>query len=105
MLSTALDTEQIDSLFGADFAHKDEIFSHFEQLVGLTNEKPFECVGTIEECRAAFLQLFSKTGTKTLNKLLEKIPPTSSVQELVLDWNNENYLSKKDEAVLRKAIS
>ena len=40
-------------IFGEDYFLKENLREYFEALVGLTEYKPFECVGTIDESRTA----------------------------------------------------
>lgn len=44
---------ELRQLFGADLLSKPGLKETFRELFGLSGHKPFECVGEIEECRAA----------------------------------------------------
>lgn len=46
-------------MFGGNLADREDLLPLFEELLGLKNFKPFECVGTPEESRAA-LELLSR---------------------------------------------
>lgn len=49
------------AMFGDDLLGKPGLTATYEELLGLSGHKPFECVGEIEECRAA-LWLVRQTG-------------------------------------------
>ena len=59
-------------IFGENILKKQELAEEFLSLLGEKPEKPFECVGTIEEARAAF-------------SLLKGQP--SAAQRLLRAWN------------------
>jgi hypothetical protein len=44
---------ELKSIFGADLLAQASLAETFKELFGLAGHKPFECVGEIEECRAA----------------------------------------------------
>ncbi len=51
------------SIFGENLIEKESLTPILKDLLGLSDIKPWECVGTIKECRAAFYQyLKSKTA-------------------------------------------
>ncbi len=51
-LATVLDRDVVESIWGADVFSVSS-FAGFEALLGLTEWKPFECVGESAECRVA----------------------------------------------------
>lgn len=53
ILSPFLSQERLTEIFGTDMANNPEMKGYFEQLVGLSEEKPFECVGSRDEINAA----------------------------------------------------
>ena len=59
-LAPFLSETELESIFKAKiFTHK-EILNELRALLGLTGEKPFECVGSREESQAAFAMLIEK---------------------------------------------
>ena len=51
ILSPYLSVEQLTAIFGKDLGADFHLLEDFKKLCGLSPEKPFECVGTIEEVR------------------------------------------------------
>ncbi len=51
-LAPFLPRAELQRIFGAELLHADSL-SDYEKLLGLRGEKPFDCVGTVGECRAA----------------------------------------------------
>ena len=59
-LATVLSRSQVESIWGADvFSVSDE--AGFDALLGLTEWKPFECVGESRECRVALALVSEST--------------------------------------------
>ena len=48
-----IDKEELIKLFGENLFKKPELEQTYQELFGLSEIKPFECVGEIEECRKA----------------------------------------------------
>lgn len=57
ILAPFMTQEEMIGIFGENLLNKETLLPLYQQLVGLTDQKPWECVGTIDECRAAFQQL------------------------------------------------
>jgi len=49
ILSPFLDKQELVRIFGCDMLEKEELREAFEGLIGLSNQKPFECIGTVSE--------------------------------------------------------
>ena len=64
MMSAHLSTEKMLSIFGSDLLEDPDLTGYFLSLTGQRTEKPFECVGTIEEVNAA-VEVISKKRKKT----------------------------------------
>ena len=47
----------LERIFGRELLHRPENLGLLRELLGLSGKKPFECVGTFEESRAALLRL------------------------------------------------
>lgn len=54
-MAAFLDKADLMEMFGANFFEDEKLIPLFEELLGIRNFKPFECVGTPEETQAAFL--------------------------------------------------
>lgn len=53
ILSPFLSHRRLTEIFGTDMLNDDSMEEHFEKLIGMQSEKPFECVGSREEVNAA----------------------------------------------------
>ncbi|MDO4261730.1 MAG: hypothetical protein Q4C82_06600 [Eubacteriales bacterium] len=53
ILSPFLSHKRLAEIFGADMLNDETMADCFEKLIGLQNEKPFECVGSVSEVNAA----------------------------------------------------
>ncbi len=53
ILSPFLPPQSLRAIFGEDLLDKTPLLPSLKELCGLSAEKPFECIGTVEEVRAA----------------------------------------------------
>lgn len=53
ILSPFLTQERLTEIFGVNMAENPRMEEYFKQLIGLSKEKPFECVGSRDEINAA----------------------------------------------------
>ena len=51
-------------IFGIDLLDDEGQLNGYRELLGLAGHKPFECVGTIDECRTALAQITLRTDWK-----------------------------------------
>ena len=77
MLAPFLSKADLKEIFGENLLELAELSGELQALLGQTAEKPFECVGTVEEAQAAF---------RALNG------DTSLMQNLLAQWNAEHNL-------------
>ena len=96
ILSTFIPAEKMKKIFGKDLFGDEELLDTLWQLTGDSKEKPFECVGTIEEVNAALDRIIlerkddlpvllktyksnrksgKKTGEKVFNHLMDAYDP------------------------------
>ena len=60
ILSAYLSREELIKIFNRDILDDEEMLSLFEQLTGIQDNKPFECVGTREEVNLAIVTYIRK---------------------------------------------
>lgn len=60
ILSPFMEDSKMIKIFGEDLLQKNEMIHYFDELTGIAPNKPFECVGTIDEVNEA-VQLLTKT--------------------------------------------
>lgn len=64
MLAPYVETKELVSIFGKDLLETKELIGLFEELAGLKNYKPFECVGEVNEVKISIKKLFDIEGYK-----------------------------------------
>ena len=62
MLSVYLDSHILTGIFGQDLLNDITLLPLMNELLGKTKMKPFECVGTVEECRCAVTSILESSG-------------------------------------------
>ena len=70
MLAPFLSQNEMHNIFGADLLHAPELADDLCDLLGQTEAKPFECVGTISEARAALA--FTQGSSDATQRLLQE---------------------------------
>ncbi|MEM9422169.1 MAG: hypothetical protein AAF986_06665 [Pseudomonadota bacterium] len=53
ILSPFIDEQEAQQIFGRLFLDEPDLQPFYEELLGLSEQKPWDCVGTIDECRIA----------------------------------------------------
>ncbi|MCL6096205.1 MAG: hypothetical protein M1444_00765 [Patescibacteria group bacterium] len=116
-LSPFIPSSEMVKIFGEDYFRKERIGKFITDLVGLGENKPFECVGTAEESKLAVALSIEKYRRERL-----KIPPLlisltqklgiseettiSALKErLSREWGQENFLPPEYVALLKSALS
>jgi len=61
ILAPFVPRDQLVGIFGNNLGNREDLLPLFEELIGIRNFKPFECVGTPEESQAA-LELISRNS-------------------------------------------
>ncbi len=110
MLSAFVDEQRMVQIFGEKLFEKTSLMPLLMQLAGLTEEKPFECVGTIEEVSAALNYLINSKPPAQLPALLrdyqEKVQGVrfNSLEQQLQKWNGEHFLRDDHEKILKQAL-
>jgi len=66
ILSPYLSVKQLIAIFGKDLGADFQLLEDFNKLCGLSPEKPFECVGTIEEVNHSIITAFQNGHRKNV---------------------------------------
>jgi hypothetical protein len=112
-LSCFLPPHQVLEIFGVNPSASREFVPIARALAGLTEHKPFECVGTFEEVRACLHHLFSANALDSaagspLAELcceLEGTAPTPQIREIVTRWNPDHSLPPKLVEILKTRLA
>lgn len=62
LMSNFISQDEMVSIFGENLLDKKDMLNYFLELLGKTENKPFECVGTIEEVNFAVNNLIKKSN-------------------------------------------
>lgn len=72
ILSPFIDNDTMVSIFGEDLLDKVELIQYFDELCGIAPNKPFECVGTIDEVNKALQMIRESRKDKLLMRHYEE---------------------------------
>jgi hypothetical protein len=72
ILSPFIDDSTMIRIFGEDLLDKPSLEQYFDELSGIAEVKPFECVGTIDEVNQALLMISETRKEKYLLKHWKK---------------------------------
>ena len=81
ILSLFMKRDYLVSIFGKNMLNDMDNLRGYEELVGLSGIKPFECVGEISECRAAMMNLSDEWANDAVVKNIRcRLPGEISLQ-------------------------
>jgi hypothetical protein len=110
MLSPFLSEKECAAIWAQDPLGKEELLPLFGQLAGLAPVKPFECVGTVAEVRAACALAWARLKREgapvpaLLRHWQEACPPVDLPEGFLASWNDGHHLTETQAAVLRDAL-
>ena len=112
MLSAYLPQCEIISIFGTDMLNDETMMDLFEQLTGLVDDKPFECVGTRDEVNVAVcMAIADMKNNNSQIPLLYRSYMQSAYYEAYKDrcvdmqaWNDENFLPEAYQRILKEKL-
>ena len=110
-----MENQKIHSFFGKDMFADNNLWPIAQELLGIGEKKPLECVGTHEETIAAFylsikkyvdsdqkLPLLLQIVQENIMKNEENLEERS--QAILSSWNEENSIPKNLEEELKKHV-
>lgn len=94
ILSPFLSQDELTDIFGENLLEKEELEKYFRELMGIDENKPFECVGTRSEVMASLKALVIR-GEKL--KLTEKykdyiLAKAEDIDLLLVEWCDEHLV-------------
>lgn len=111
ILSPFLDQNTMRDIFGTDLLGEPGLIKVFDQLIGVTEEKPFECVGSREEVNVALSMSIDKiefSGSR-LPYLLEYYKTRSeylahknTMEKYLKYYNDENILPDLFKGIIKR---
>jgi len=111
ILSPFIGEGELIRIFGRDLFDDPALLGYFEQLTGMSPEKPFDCVGTIGEVNAAVREAVRRREGQPLPVLLERYvakhgfpEEDHEIRELLDSFDKVHHLPPEFEAVLKNAL-
>jgi UDP-N-acetyl-alpha-D-muramoyl-L-alanyl-L-glutamate epimerase len=108
VLSPFLERETLHTIFGKDITDDTGLKNYFDALTGEASEKPFECVGTIGEVRAAVVATIKNNSGEKHPALFESFAyrnfEEKNVEYFLSDFNHHHFLTGKFLEILQKAL-
>ncbi len=110
MLAPYIESKKLIEIFGENLLEKETLIPLMKQLSGLAAEKPFECVGTIDEVNSALWELWYGKNEKELPVLLRHHKECTAgirfkgVGEQMTHWNGFNSLYQHYTDLLRETL-
>ncbi len=110
ILSPFIEPEKLQNIFQKDLFADENLRFYFRQLTGIEEEKPFECVGTIDEVNAALqatIKRYMEQGLK-LPLLLQEYQSLSisaqPIEILLQSFEKDHYLTADFEKALKNQL-
>ena len=107
ILSPFLYKHKLVNIFGEDLFEREDLIDTFKEMIGESNVKPFECVGTINEAKYAISKTITNFKSDNLPFLLKYFKDN---YELFLDgddilaYNEENNVPDEYNQIIKDLI-
>jgi hypothetical protein len=109
ILSPFISQDKLISIFEKDLMNDLDLIPTLKELSAIADEKPLECVGTVDEVNAALNDLIQSLDTDQLPNLLDyyknqnvaaKIPSS----QLLKQFDSAHFLQPEFEQILKQAL-
>ena len=107
MLANHMPRARLESIFGGNLLEDESQLAGYEELMGLSGHKPWECVGELAESGAALLMLADKPEWKDAKlvrqlavRLLALMPDPKQIWAELMVPSPQHYLPKRYEEML-----
>ena len=112
MMSAYLEPADVIAIFGRDMLNDSEMRELFQQLTGILDDKPFECVGTRDEVNIAICMSIrhQQAASQKLPLLFEEYKQTKyytfykDMNVNMLAYNEENHLPKAYAEIVKEEL-
>lgn len=110
VLSPFLDKKTLIKIFDKELLSDKNLTDTLHELSGISDVKPFECVGTITEVRSTIKNLILHTDFKAENNILDSVKglignDEVTISELVASFNDKHNVPESFLHILKKAIN
>jgi len=112
ILSPFIEPQILEKIFGKNLLNDPELMHYFNELTGIADVKPFECVGTVDEVNSALCLSLIQYDENALPVLLQafkkydKMSVCTSIDkaELLASIEKEHFLDQEFEDLLKTKI-
>jgi hypothetical protein len=112
ILSPFIKRKAMISIFGKDLLNDENLRFYFEQLIGIENVKPFECVGTVDEVNIAVNMIIKQIPQNEMPLLLKYYQTLSyyaqyeniDLYSFLNTFNEEHFLETEFVEILKANI-
>ena len=107
ILSPFLPEEELVGIFGEKLLDKPSLEKDFRELVGIDENKPFECVGTRSEVGCALKAFVEKGGRSLLTDRYreEILGERESLAEYLNRWEDRNHVPSEYQQILKEKLA
>ena len=112
ILSPFINQKTLCEIFDYNLLDNNELKNEFDELCGIADVKPFECVGTVDEVNLALCESIKQYGNKELPVLLNYYSKSKNYLKFkklkfinfLTDFESINFLEKNYEEILKQRI-
>ena len=107
ILSPFLYKDELVKIFGQDLFEREDLLDTFKEIIGVTEVKPFDCVGTINEAKYAVSSTIEKLDKDKLPYLLDYYYKNHDLVldgAQILEYNNENNIPEEFEKLVKEEL-
>lgn len=108
LFSAFVDKKDLLTIFGKNLFEDKTLLVIFEELLGIKNFKPFECIGTPEEMQFALYLAHKKktynsdvTIRMFIKKVLPKIKDISNLEKRLFSTSSQNLIPESFQAIVK----
>jgi UDP-N-acetyl-alpha-D-muramoyl-L-alanyl-L-glutamate epimerase len=113
ILSPFIDSKRLETIFGKNLLNDSDLWPVLQQLTGIGDTKPFDCIGTIDEVNGALQMLAGRLAPDEMPVLLKRYLTSErgkayrdyNAAPLLNQFNPENALPEKFKALLISKIN
>ena len=104
ILSPFLTKQERIQIFGQDLYNREDLLDTFKEILGYSDTKPFECVGTYEEARYAVSLAIQNKETGYLLDYYKEHYPLELEKEKIEKYNEENHLGEYYNRIVKEEL-
>ena len=112
ILSPFMKEEKLESVFGKNLLNDPELIPLMNELAGISQSKPFDCIGTIDEVNTVLVHLVREIPEDKLPVILRQYRSSgmyeryqhSEIKTLLDHFNTDHFLPKDYESLLRSHL-